>query len=128
MPRHRLNYTRHLTLPWSSPASSLGPLRDGHQGLEGDSGASALRAETDTRESARQRLEAAQKEQDGSRECYERALGTATEWDARAQMCAAGELVSARRAWVHWLEDESYRGLNAGPFSLREESSGQARA
>ena len=89
MPRHRLNYTRHLTFPWSSPASSLEPLRDGHQELEGDSGASALRAETDTRKSARQRLEAAQKEQDGSRECYERALGTATEWDARTQMCTA---------------------------------------
>ena len=128
MPRRRLNYTRHLTFPWSSAASSLRPLRDAHQGFESDFGASALSAETDTRKSARQRLEAAQKEQDGSRQCYERALGTATEWDARTQMCAAGELVSARRAWVHWLEDERYRGLNAGPFSLREESSGQARA
>ena len=123
MPRHRLSYTRHVTFPWDSAASSLEPPRDGSQGRRGERGASASSAETDARESAERRLEAAQSEQDGSRECYERAVGSASEWDARAQMCAASERVAARRAWLHWLEDAGYRGLNAGPFSLREEGS-----
>lgn len=45
----------------------------------------------------------------------EQAAGTATELVA----CAQRAEVAARQAWVHWVDDEAYRGVNAGPFELR---------
>jgi hypothetical protein len=32
---------------------------------------------------------------------------------------AADEAVAARDAWLRWVSDDTYRGLNAGPFELR---------
>jgi serine/threonine-protein kinase RsbW len=53
-------------------------------------------------DSAVQRLEAALVEQDG----------------AYLRLQRASEQVAARETWLHWVDDESYRGINAGPFEL----------
>jgi hypothetical protein len=50
------------------------------------------------------------------------AIGTSTELGAYVRLRAAGDQVAAREAWLHWIDDESYRGLNAGPFELLAES------
>jgi hypothetical protein len=68
------------------------------------------------------RLKVALQEQDRASERYDGAIGTGTELRAYARLCAASEEVAARQAWLHWVDDEHYRGLNAGPFSLRAES------
>jgi hypothetical protein len=73
-------------------------------------------------ESAVLRLTAALAEQDRLTECYDHAVGTSTELGAYVRLRAAGDQVAARRAWLYWLDDESYRGLNAGPFELLAES------
>jgi hypothetical protein len=72
-------------------------------------------------DSAVQRLEAALVEQDRLGERFEAAVGTSTEFGAYVRLRAAGEQVRAREAWVDWVDDESYRGLNAGPFELLAE-------
>ena len=72
-------------------------------------------------ESAVQRLEAVLVEQDRSSERYEAAIGTSTELGAYVRLRAAGDQVAAREAWIHWIDDECYRGLNAGPFELLAE-------
>jgi hypothetical protein len=74
------------------------------------------------RDSAVQRLEAALGEQDRLGERFDAAVGTSTEFGAYIRLRAAGEQVTARQAWVNWVDDESYRGLNAGPFELLAES------
>lgn len=74
------------------------------------------------RDSAVQRLEAALVEQDRLGKRLDAAVGTSTEFGAYVRLQAAGEQVTAREAWVNWVDDESYRGLNAGPFELRAES------
>jgi hypothetical protein len=74
------------------------------------------------RDSAIQRLEVALVEQDRLGERFDAAVGTSTEFGAYVRLRAAGEQVRAREAWVNWVEDESYRGLNAGPFELLAES------
>ena len=74
------------------------------------------------RGSAVQRLEAALVEQDRLGERFDAAVGTSAEFGAYARLRAAGEQVTARAAWVNWVVDESYRGLNAGPFELLAES------
>ena len=73
-------------------------------------------------DSAVQRLDAALVEQDRMSERFDAAVGTSTELGAYARLQAAGEQVTAREAWVKWVDDESYRGLHAGPFELRAES------
>jgi hypothetical protein len=72
-------------------------------------------------DSAVQRLEAALVEQDRLGERFDAAVGTSTEFGAYVRLRAAGEQVRAREAWVDWVDDESYRGLNAGPFELLAE-------
>ena len=72
-------------------------------------------------DSAVQRLEAVLAEQDRLSQRYDAAIGTSTELGARVELLAAGDQVAAREAWLHWVDDESYRGLNAGPFELRAE-------
>ena len=72
-------------------------------------------------DSAVQRLEAVLAEQDRLSQRHDAAIGTSTELDARVELRAAGDQVAAREAWLHWVDDESYRGLNAGPFELRAE-------
>jgi hypothetical protein len=72
-------------------------------------------------DSAVQRLEAALLEQDRLGDRLDAAVGTSTEFGAYVRLRAAGEQVRAREAWVDWVDDESYRGLNAGPFELLAE-------
>ena len=71
---------------------------------------------------ARRRLEAALIEQDRLGERFDAAVGTSTEFGAYARLRAAGDQVKAREAWLNWVDDEGYRGLNAGPFELLAES------
>ena len=77
---------------------------------------------SDEHDSAVQRLEAVLAEQDRLSQRYDAAIGTSTELGARLELRAAGDQVAAREAWLHWVDDESYRGLNAGPFELRAKS------
>jgi hypothetical protein len=81
-----------------------------------------LAAANQQHDSAVQRLDAALVEQDQMGERFDAAVGTSTELGAYARLQAAGEQVTAREAWVNWVDDESYRGINAGPFELRTES------
>jgi hypothetical protein len=69
-------------------------------------------------DSAVRRLEAAVVEQNRMSERYDAAIGTSTEFGAYVRLRAAGDEVAARESWVNWVDDESYRGLNAGPFEL----------
>jgi hypothetical protein len=71
---------------------------------------------------ARRRLEAALIEQDRLGERFDAAVGTSTEFGAYARLRAAGDQVKAREAWLNWVDDEGYRGLNAGPFELLAEN------
>jgi hypothetical protein len=68
------------------------------------------------------RLEAALVEQHRVGERFDTAIGTSTEFGAYVRLRAAGEQVRAREAWINWVDDEGYRGLNAGPFELLAES------
>ncbi len=74
-------------------------------------------------DSAVERLRAGVADQARLRDRYESAIGTSTELSAYTQLRAANDQVAAREAWVHWIDDEGYRGLNAGPFELLAESS-----
>jgi hypothetical protein len=69
-----------------------------------------------------QRLDAALVEQDRLRELFRAAIGTSIEFGAYVRLRNAGDQVTAREAWVNWIDDESYRGLNAGPFELLAEN------
>ena len=73
---------------------------------------------------AAQRLRAAISEQDRLTGRYEAAIGTSTEASADAARRGADEQVMARDAWLRWVDDDHYRGLNAGPFTLRRELEG----
>jgi hypothetical protein len=79
---------------------------------------------TKEHDSAVQRLDAGLVEQDRLTERYHGAIGTSSEVGAYARLRAAGADVAAREVWLHWIDDERYRGLNAGPFELLAESSG----
>lgn len=70
---------------------------------------------------ALERLSAALDEQGRLTDSYEAAIGTSAELSANARLRAAGEQVRARDAWLKWVDDDGYRGLNAGPFDLRRE-------
>jgi hypothetical protein len=74
-------------------------------------------------DSAVERLRVGVAEQDRLRDRYDSAIGTSTEFGAYMQLRAAGDQVAAREAWVHWVDDQSYRGIDAGPFELLAESS-----
>ena len=74
------------------------------------------------RNRALHRLEAALLEQDRLGERFDAAVGTPTEFGAYVRLRAAGEQVAAREAWLNWVDDGGYRGLNAGPFELLAES------
>jgi hypothetical protein len=71
---------------------------------------------------ALQRLEAALVEQNRLGERFDAAVGTSTESGAYVRLRAAADRVTAREAWVNWIDDEGCRGLNAGPFELLAES------
>ena len=55
-------------------------------------------------------------------ERFDAAVGTSTEFGAYVRLRGAGDQVTAREAWLNWVDDEGYRGLNAGPFELLAES------
>ena len=74
------------------------------------------------RASAVHRLEAALVEQDRLGERFDAAVGASSELGAYVRLRAAADQVTARQAWVNWVDDEGYRGLNAGPFELLAES------
>jgi hypothetical protein len=77
---------------------------------------------SEERDRASQRLEAALVEQDRLGERFDAAAGTSTELGAYVRLRAAGDEVKARQAWLNWVDDGGYRGLNAGPFELLAES------
>jgi hypothetical protein len=68
------------------------------------------------------RLEAGLREQDRLGDRYAGAIGTSSEIGAYERLRAAGARVAAHETWLHWVDDESYRGLNAGPFELLAET------
>jgi hypothetical protein len=68
------------------------------------------------------RLEAALVEQARLGERFDAAVGTSSEFQAYLRLRDAGNLVTAREAWLNWVDDEGYRGLNAGPLELLAES------
>ena len=70
---------------------------------------------------ASEQLETAMVEQDRLSERFDAAIGTATELGAYVRLRAAGDEVRAREAWLNWVDDEGYRGLNAGPFEVLAE-------
>jgi hypothetical protein len=77
---------------------------------------------SEERDRAVQRLEAALVEQDRLGERFDGAVGTSTEFGAYVRLRGAGDQVTAREAWLNWVDNEGYRGLNAGPFELLAES------
>jgi len=74
-------------------------------------------------ESAVRRLDLEQVERGRLRERYEGAIGTIAESAAGRRLGAAGDQVAAREAWLRWIDEDGYRGLNAGPFELLAEQS-----
>jgi hypothetical protein len=77
---------------------------------------------SEERDRALQRLDVALVEQDRLGERFDAAVGTSKEFGAYVRPRAAGDQVAARAAWLNWVDDERYRGLNAGPFELLAES------
>lgn len=69
-------------------------------------------------------LGAALAEQHRSRERYDAAVGRSAHLLAAVALHAADQAVAARDAWLRWVDDDCYRGLNAGPFELLAEASG----
>ena len=74
---------------------------------------------------AERRLGAALAEQRRSRERYDAAVGGSAHLLAAVGLHAADQDVAARDAWLRWVDDDRYHGLNAGPFELLAEGSGQ---
>jgi hypothetical protein len=69
-------------------------------------------------DSAVQRLDDALLEEDRLGVSFEAALGTSSEFGAYVRLRRASEQVAARHAWLNWVDSQSYRGINAGPFEL----------
>lgn len=74
-----------------------------------------------------ERLLAGRVTHDRLSERYDASVGTSTELGAYVRLRAAGDQVAAREAWLDWIDDEGYRGLDAGPFELLQEISGPER-
>ena len=68
---------------------------------------------------AERRLRIALAEQRRSSDRYDAAVGGSARLLAAVGLHAAGQEVAARAAWLKWVKDDGYRGLNAGPFELR---------
>jgi hypothetical protein len=75
------------------------------------------------RDRAVRRLNAALAEHDRLADSYDAAIGTSAELGAWVRLCGAREQVTARDAWLSWIDDDGYRGLHAGPFLLPMENS-----
>jgi hypothetical protein len=77
---------------------------------------------------AEQLLSAALDEQQRSSDRYDAATGKSDHVVAEVALHAADQEVAARDAWLKWVDDENYHGINAGPFELSaEESTPQAK-
>jgi hypothetical protein len=76
---------------------------------------------SEERDRAVQRLDAALGERDRLGGRFDAAVGTSTELGAYVRLRAAVDQVRAREAWLDWVDDEGYRGLNAGPFEVLTE-------
>ena len=68
-----------------------------------------------------QRLTAAVTEEERLTVRFTAALGTSAERSADVAVHAASQHVAARDAWLKWIDDASYRGLNAGPFTVHRQ-------
>jgi hypothetical protein len=68
---------------------------------------------------AERRLGAALAEQYRSSDRFDAAVGGFARLHAAIGLHAADQEVAAREAWLRWVSDDGYRGLNAGPFELR---------
>ena len=77
---------------------------------------------SEAHDSALERLSVELVEQDRLTERYDAAVGTTHELAAFVRLQHAGNQVAAREAWLHWVDDEGYRGINAGPFELLAEA------
>ena len=73
---------------------------------------------------AEERLGAALAEQRRSSDRYNAAVGRSARLLAAVGLHAADQEVAARDAWLKWVDDDGYRGLNAGSFELLAEDSG----
>ena len=73
---------------------------------------------------AERRLGAALAEQQRSSDRYDAAVGGSARLLAAVGLYAADQEVAARDAWLRWVDDDGYRGLNAGPFELLAQDSG----
>jgi hypothetical protein len=71
---------------------------------------------------AERRLGVALTEQHRSRDHYDAAVGRSARLLAAVALHAADQEVAARDAWLRWVDDDGYRGLNAGPFELLAEN------
>jgi hypothetical protein len=74
---------------------------------------------------AERRLREALADQRRSSDRYDAAVGGSERLLAAVGLNAADQAVAARDAWLSWVEDDGYRGLDAGPFELRAGRSGQ---
>ena len=72
-------------------------------------------------DSAVKRLDAARAEQHRLTGHHAAARGSPGELAAEVRLHAADQQVGAREAWLRWVDDDGYRGLNAGPFDLQRE-------
>jgi hypothetical protein len=79
--------------------------------------------DSENHDSAEQRLSLALTEQDRSLVRYEAATGKSDHLVAEAALHAADQEVAAREAWLKWVDDDAYHGLNAGPFEAAAEGS-----
>ena len=78
----------------------------------------AAQATNHVHDSAVHRLDMALAEQDRLGTSFDAAVGTSTEFGAYVRLRRASEQVAARQKWLTWVDNESYRGINAGPFEL----------
>ena len=56
---------------------------------------------------------------------YNGAVGRSAHLLAAVGLHAADQEVAARDAWLRWVDDDRYHGLNAGPFELLAKGSGE---
>lgn len=73
---------------------------------------------------AERRLGSALAEQRRASDRHDAAVGRSARRHAAIGLHAADQKVAARDAWLKWVNDGGYRGLNAGPFELRAGESG----
>jgi hypothetical protein len=78
-------------------------------------------------DSAVRRLDDALLEQARLGTSFDSAIGTSSEFGAYVRLQRAGEQVAARQTWLNWVDHESYRGINAGPFELAADRASRTR-